>query len=222
LELRINNLWKLSSYIDLWQHPWLRYRIDAPSRGKEFLLRVDHTLKRKFNVYIQYRFEQKETNSSISSDKITSLTNTDLHRLRIQLNHKVNKELELRTRAEYSIFNKDLTSNNGYLVFQDVIYKPIGKPYSFTGRYALFDTETFDTRIYTYENDILYEYAIPFFQNQGKRAYINLRYKLNRDLTLEGRYAITQYTNIDTIGSGNEEIIGNSRSDVKFQLRMTF
>ena len=222
LEVRPSNLWKISSYVDFWQNPWLRYRVDAPSTGREFLVRSEYTLKRKFSFYLQYRYEQKAINSSFASEKVTQITNLDLHRLRLQFNHKVNKEIELRYRAEISMTLKDDIENNGYLIYQDIIYKPIGKPYSFSTRYCLFDTDNFDTKIYTYENDLLYEYAIPFFQNQGRRFYINARYKPSRNLTIEGRYAITQYTNREIISSGNEEISGNAKSEVKAQIKYAF
>ena len=44
----------------------------------------------------------------------------------------------------------------GYLIYQDVVYKPKSSPFSFSFRYGLFDTDSYNSRIYAYENDILY------------------------------------------------------------------
>jgi hypothetical protein len=136
---------------------------------------------------------------------------------------KVNKALELRSRAEMVIYAKEAQSTKGYLLYQDVIYKPIGKSYSFTCRYALFDTYGYDTRIYAYENDILYEFAIPFYSNTGKRAYINFRHKLANYITWEARYAITSYSDLKVISKGsNEQINGSVKSEIKLQLKFSF
>ncbi len=213
-EIRPNNAWKISSYIDYWQNPWLKYRVDAPSSGREILVRGDYTIKRKFNAYIQYRLENKSINTSVSDAKIDYITSTIQHRLRFHFSHKVNKELELRSRAEFSWFNKDNKQSKGYLIYQDLIYKPIGKPYSMSCRYALFDSN-FDTRIYAYENDILYEFAIPFYANVGSRAYINFRHKLTRFLTWEARYSLTK----TSVSYSDKAPIA---SDVKCQLKFSF
>ncbi|MBK8699926.1 MAG: helix-hairpin-helix domain-containing protein [Saprospiraceae bacterium] len=223
MEVRPSSKWKISSYVDFWKHPWLRYRVDAPSAGREILVRADYTIKRKFNIYLQYRYEQKNINTSLGGEKIDGVVTTSQQRLRLHMSHKLNKELEFRTRAEFCWFQKEDRPINGYLIYQDVIYKPLAKPYSFNVRYALFDSDGFDTRIYAYENDILYEFAVPFYSNTGRRFYINGRYKINRLLTWELRYATTRYSDLDVISSGsNDEIPGSSRSEIKTQLRMSF
>jgi hypothetical protein len=223
IEARPNNAWKFSTYLDFWKNPWLKYRVDAPSDGKEVLVRAEYTIKRKFNVYLQYRYEAKYLNNSIPDAKIDYIVPIIQNRLRFHAAHKVNKEIELRSRAELSWYSKEGKTTKGYMVYQDLIFKPIGKSYSFSARYALFDTDGFDTRIYTYENDILYEFAIPFFSNTGKRAYINFRHKLTDYLTWEARYAVTSYDNLTALSDGgNEEITGSVKSDVKFQLKMSF
>ena len=108
------------------------------------------------------------------------------------------------------------------MVYQDVIWKPVARPFSFTARYALFDINSFDARIYAYENDILYEFYVPFFQNRGSRFYINTRYRLGRNLTLEFRVGRTYLENADVIGSGNDAISGNTRTEIKTQLKVRF
>ena len=124
----------------------------------------------------------------------------------------------MRNRIEFSHFNTPAKTSKGWLAFQDLIIKPVGSRFSFTTRFSIFDTDDFDTRIYTYENDVLYEFKIPFYQNQGTRFYINTRYKATRKLSLEFRYDRTQYNNINEIGSGGETIDGNVKSEVKVQL----
>lgn len=222
LKLRAAKKFIFSTYFDMWQHPWLRFQVDAPSHGKEYLFKIEYNEKRKLNAYIQYRIEQKQRNGNNESSKIDPLITTTQHRARLHISHTLNKDLKLRNRFEVSYFNLDGQVTNGYMIYQDIIYKPIGRSYSFTARYALFDTDGFDTRIYTYENDILYEFSIPFFADRGSRYYINWRQKIGRHLTFEFRYSKTYFQNRETISSGGQFIDGNQRSEIKAQVKYKF
>jgi len=179
-----------------------------------------YTQKRKIDFYVQYRYEQKQVNSN-NEQIIDYPENQTLHRLRLHLGYKINKEWEIRDRAEFSFFNKS-TSSKGFLLYQDVIYKPIAKALSFTARYAIFDINSFDARIYAYENDILYEFYIPFFQNRGSRFYINARYRIGRNYTWECRIGQTFFENVEGISSGNNFIDGRTMTEIKTQLKIRF
>lgn len=220
MELRPFKNITFSTYADVWTNPWAGYRKDGPTDGKEFLIKMAYTQKRKMDLYIQYRFEQKQINSNNESI-IDYPENQILQRLRLHLGYKINKEWEIRDRVEFSFFEK-AKSSSGFLMYQDVVYKPIAKPLSFTARYAIFDINSFDARIYAYENDILYEFYIPFFQNRGSRFYINTRYRIGRNYTWEFRIGRTFFENVKGISSGNNFIDGRAMTEIKTQLRIRF
>ena len=69
---------------------------------------------------------------------------------------------------------------------------------------------------------MLYQFSIPAYNNQGTRFYIVARLKPMRHLDVWLRYAITHYTNINEIGSGNELISGKNRSEIKAMIRYVF
>jgi hypothetical protein len=108
------------------------------------------------------------------------------------------------------------------MVYQDVIYKPASSPWTFSARVTLFDTDDYESRIYTYENDLIYYYAIPAFSDQGSRFYINVRYKGIRNLTAEIKFAQTRWLDITSIGSGNDQIEGNKRTEIRGQVIYRF
>jgi len=222
LEIRPVYAWKFSIYGDVWTNPWLRFQVDRPSTGKEYLARLDYIIKRKLNIYTQYAYEVKGRNFNPNKEGTNGLANTNRHKVRMHLSYKVNKTLELRSRLEMSFFEQGGEQSKGMMVYQDFIFKPLASPLRLTARYALFDTDDFNTRIYSYENDILYEFFIPSFANRGSRFYVNLRYDITRWMVAEFRYARTQYENIDVISSGNNEIQGNTQTDVKAQLVFKF
>ena len=122
--------------------------------------------------------------------------------------------------AKYKVGNE--ATQNGYLVYQDVSYKQMKSPITFSIRYCLFDTETYDSRIYAFENEVLYAYSIPSFYYKGSRAYVLVKYRVNRHIDLWLRIAQTYYANKNVIGSGLTEIKGNKKTDVSAQVRFKF
>ena len=223
-DFALSHKWKLRTYADVWRHPWLRSSVNNPSTGKEYLVRLDYYLKRKLSVYAQYFFEEKLVDASQGdnfADKLTVGTLQTRHKLRVHFSNTVSKTLELRSRMEYTLFQNINGPSKGYMLYQDVIYKPKNFPVSFTSRFALFDTDDFNSRLFSYENNILYEFGIPTYSGRGFRYYFNFRYRITPRLLAEFRWART-YRNRGNNGSGLEEIDGNTRTDLKAQLKFSF
>ena len=221
LVLRPFNHWKIASYVDSYRHPWLLFRTDAPSKGLDYLTRITYYLKRKLEIYLQVRSEVKDVNFTDSEAVIDPIIRSRIFRMRLHFSNKINKALEIRSRIYYGFLQED-TRQDGYAVYQDVVYKPIGFPLSFTARFALFDTPGYDVRFYAYENDLLYSFGVPAYYNKGTRFYINLRYKGIRNLTIEARFAQTYWSNKDQIGGTLDVIDGQIRSEVKAQIKYKF
>lgn len=219
IEFFLNNNWKISCYYDLFQFPWLKYQVDAPSSGNEYLGRITYTVKRKLEIYAQYRSENKERNNPIA-DRVSNLVNNNRSQLRVNASYKVTKTFELRNRLEWSWNDNSQTISKGFLVYQDIILKPLTIPFSFTARFAMFETDDYSSRIYSYENDILNSFSVPPLYNKGIRSYLNIRYRGIKNATIEARYAITKYNNINEIGTGTERINGNLKSEFKLQLKI--
>ncbi len=216
--------WKFNAYVDLWEHPWLRFNIDAPSTGFEYLARLTYTKKRRSELYAQFRLERKQRNNTDGETVFDPLQDLTRTQLRFHYKVKISSSIELRNRLELSGYTESQTGEDsfGYLLYQDIIYRPKYSNFSFTSRIALFDTDDFNSRIFAFENDLLYNFSIPSYFNKGIRYYINLRYKPTRNLTVEFRLAQSRFRDLEVISSGLNEIQGNTRTDVKAQIRYTF
>ncbi|MCY7410775.1 MAG: hypothetical protein LH473_10910, partial [Chitinophagales bacterium] len=135
--------------------------------------------------------------------------------------YKATPSITLRSRAEWVTFKEEKVENkHGFIVYQDVIWHQLGSPLQLTGRFCLFDADDYDARIYIYENDVLYQYSVPSFSNRGIRFYLLARYSINRNIDVWARFAQTYYANLDVIGSGLDEIQGNTKSELKVELRL--
>ena len=213
----------INAYMDNISFPWLRYRVDAPSRALDYSLQVNWKPSKKMEMYVRYRQTNKELNNPAANDIFDIPANTLKQSYRYNASFKISPSITLKNRVEiirFKIANE--APQKGYLIYQDVSYKKMKSPFSFSFRYAMFDADAYDSRIYSYESDVLYAYSIPAFYYKGTRFYITAKYTINRHIDIWLRFAQTNYTNRNTIGTGLTTIDGNSKTDVKAQLRIRF
>jgi hypothetical protein len=196
--------------------------VDAPSEGHEWLARISYTVRRKMEAYMQLKNEVKEENADSETGPFSTLAARKRFQSRLHLSWQLTKSLEWRSRLDAGFTEFEGEKETGVALSQDLIYKAVGSPFSFSTRFAIFDTDGFNVRFYSYENDLLNDFSIPAYYNRGTRVYLNLRYRLNRSLITEARFARTYYTNVDVIGSGLDEINGPAKTDVKAQIKWEF
>lgn len=211
--------WRISAYADVWRTPWLTFREDSPTRATEQLVRLDFEKRRQWQFYVQFRRKGPLSSSSGNPSNGISAPRTR-QQLRAQVQFDLHRVLSLRTRIEWCRAGTGSAWQDGYLAAQDILYHPVGSRWSGTMRYALFHTGGYESRIYMFENDLLYSFSLRPYYHQGQRFYINLRYNPISVLTLEARYELYRLFNQESIGSGDDMIQGPVRSGFKVQARL--
>jgi len=197
--------------------------VDAPSHGKDYLAQLTFTPNKQVEIYTRFRNETKQYNQSENTTITNFLTSKAKQSWRTQVSYKINPAIALRNRIELLWYdNKSVNKENGFLTFFDIIYKPMLRPMSGVLRLQYFETDSYDSRIYAYENDVLYSYSIPPFSDKGFRYYVTFNYDLTKKISFWFRWAQTIYKERTTVGSGLDEIQGNKRSDLKLQVRYVF
>jgi hypothetical protein len=217
------NYWTLSAYADNFKFPWLKYRTDAPSKGFDYLTQLNYKPSKKMELYLRFRQENKEINNSSTANIIDYTEGTVKQSVRFNAAYVVSSSFTLKSRievAKYTVGNA--SSQNGFLIYQDVSFKSMKSPVSCSVRYCIFDTDSYDSRVYAYESEVLYAYSIPSFYYKGSRAYVLLKYRFNRHIDVWLRLAQTYYANQNVIGSGLTEIKGNKKTDLSAQVRFKF
>jgi len=214
---------QVSAYLDMYRSPWLRYLVDAPSKGIDLLTELQYNPNKIFQSYIRYKHEQKEKNQSGNITKLDVIVPQTRDLIRLHLQYKVGTHFSFKSRLEHCMFNAEgIGQKSGTLIYQDFQYKPMFNPLDITCRLAMFDIEDFNARVFAVESDVLYQYSVPLYQNAGIRYYILLHYNVSKHFDIWLRYAKTTYSNLKTIGSGLEQIQGNESSDMKVQVRWSF
>ena len=135
---------------------------------------------------------------------------------------KITPAVEIRTRAEYGRVTGAGSPLQGFMIYQDLIYKAVGKPVSFSTRFALFDTDAYAVRFYAYENGMLYDVSVAPYYGRGSRFYFNARFRISRLITAELRYSQTFWNDRKTVGTGVAEIVGQKKSELKAQIKLRF
>jgi len=215
--------WRFSAFYDIFRFPWLRYRADAPTFGKDVMLQADYMPSRQTKLYIQARYKEKEENAA--ETVVSAVTPVKTTSAKMVFSHQIVEGCGIGNHVEVKNYRKDNAASKGYFLAQDV-YATVNTfkryPLRITLRYAFFDTEDYNSRIYSFENDMLYAFSIPAFYDQGTRLYLLLRYTLGKHFDLRFKYATTHYTNRTEISSGLNRIRGDRQSEVKMQVVCKF
>jgi len=214
----------LSAYLDRFEFPWLKYQTNAPSVGYDYLAQINYTPSKKFDTYFRIRSRTKFKNTTEDIDDIDFIVPVQQTNYRLNLSYSILPSVKLKNRVELIDYKFDNSpTKKGYVVYQDILFKKMSFPLSVTLRYALFQTDNYDSRIYAYENDMIGAYSIPSYYYKGSRFYILLNYDLTRRIELWLRYSQTVYDNRKVISEGSiNEIQGNTRSEIKVQARFKF
>jgi hypothetical protein len=223
MEFRPARNWQITGYADHFRFPWLSYLLDAPSSGHEYLLQTTYKPTRKSEFYVRLRKRTKGRNQRDSDARLNEPVFWTQEFLRVNAVYEVHPNVTLKSRVEFTRYQLDGNNpEHGFIAYQDVVWKKIGAPWNLSLRYALFDIESFNARLYAFENDVLYFFSIPAYQNRGSRFYVMSKIKLRKGMDLWLRYSRWMYIDRETIGSGLEMVDGNIRSDVRVQLRVQF
>jgi len=214
---------RINAYADFYHFPWIKYRVDAPTSGNDYLVQLTYTPNKQAEIYIRYHTEKKAINYNPGSNALNPVIAQPKQDLRAQFSYKLSSDFTFRSRVELSWFDKNADdAENGFLIYTDVLYKPMFKPFSGNVRIQYFETDGYNSRLYAYENDVLYGYSIPVFYDKGYRYYVNINYDVTRRLSVWGRFAQTIYPDKNIISSGLDEIQGNKKSEVTLQAIWAF
>ncbi len=210
---------RVSAYTDYYRFPWITYTTMSPSQGFDFTARIDYLLSEKLHFYIRFKTEKKEVKTTENKKYI----HTDLltRKLRVHMDFTLSEMIQLRTRAAWAFYKKR-EPEEGFMVYQDVILSPEKIPLKTQLRFAYIHTDSYNARIYAYENDLLYTYSMPAYYGRTIRTYINLKLNITDHWEFWFKAANSFYPSNETIGTGYNEVAGKFLTEVKIQSRLKF
>lgn len=220
LNSKINKHINVQAYYDQYRSKWFKYLIDGPSIGRSIFFQINYKMNRYASLYFRFKNSLREKNSNESLSDIQGQVIQESNSYRIQYNHKINRNISIKSRVEWKRYKLENTTSKGLVLYQDLIYRFNNIPLKLYGRYALFDTDDYNSRIYSYENDLLYVFSVPAYYYKGTRTYLMMKYDIGKKIDLWIKYSQFIFNDLDEISSGLETINGNKKSEIKVQLRI--
>lgn len=215
----------VSGYFDQFRFPAPRFGTTQPTQGYDWLGRVEVEFPPGVELYLQVRDKIKEEEYEAENRYGRTgrrLGSARRSTVRGNAEYWIDPAVRLRTRGEIVRSRPaDEQAEYGFLLYQDLRLIPADN-LRLDARVAVFETGGFGSRVYQFENDLLYVFGSRALFDTGQRIYLLLHWQPFRFMDLWGKFGITIYEDRQTVGSGLNEIEGNRRSEVGFQARFRF
>lgn len=183
---------ELLAYCDFFRLSWLSSQVYSPSWGHEICLNLTHQFSPESSMKLKIKSKTKMKNSA--DDQVFSHYPVFYTKrsVQFQLNYTLFSDFLFSSKVSYAHYlNDDADDSKGYLACQDIAYKPVGRPYSLTFRYALFESDDYYSRISIYENDVLGSFSIPNLHGLGTRIYLLGKINIINRLSIYSRIGFT-------------------------------
>ena len=162
---RLKN-WQFSAFGDIWK------------TGFETMAQADFIPQKDYRMHTRFRVKRKDEK--------------DTYSLRWNMVYEFG-QWKIKTQADGNMVQAKGAWTYGWSVLQDVEYRFSEVPIVLQLRAQAFDAREWNNRVYIYENDVLYAYAIPFVYGLGGRFWLNARYKINDTFSVYLRVSETIY-----------------------------
>ncbi|MEO6884562.1 MAG: helix-hairpin-helix domain-containing protein [Bacteroidia bacterium] len=222
IEMHPFSNFSISAFADYFQFPWLKYLVNAPSYGNDFLENASYTLSSSIKLSVKCR-QHKRFKNMPSAGLINGILPISQNNYRFQIQYNARDFMEFMNRLEYvNYIQTNTVPSNGFLISQTIFLKKKNKPFSISLNYTLFQTDDYNSRIYFLENDFYNRYSISDFFYKGSSVSFSGKYELSKKIILSVRATQLFYQNKNNIGSGSDEISGNTKNTVAGQLQFSF
>jgi hypothetical protein len=196
---------------DFRYHPWLKYRCGSPSISKAAEVRILFSPGENLRTEVSYKYsysilDRSDEKGIKKQDEFVGRT------FRCAIKYPLNRQLSTGMRIELRLTEPE--ESKGILMFQDFTFRPDKLPVSIWFRYCIFRTDDWNSRLYTYENDLFNSFSVPALYGTGNRFYLMAAWNFGGYADLRIKYAVTSKLGNNFVTDETEEL--------KVQLRLMF
>jgi hypothetical protein len=201
----------ISAGCDIAWFPWLKYRTSFPSRAIKQEIKIRYMPDENFTAEASYnyRFSMSDANDEQGIAGVSELTARTLKGI---IKYSPIARITLTTRIDLKIV--DESGSRGMLLLQDISYRLRQVPVTILIRHCIFSTDDWDSRIYAYENDLLYNFSIPALSGRGSRSYLMAEWEIRDKAEFRIKYGLTTQIEDDSNPAEKDEL--------KIQFRLWF
>ena len=220
---RLAGLLLIDGFLDFHRHPGPRFGISSPSSGHERQIGMQAPVGPTWTLSAAAQYREREYGVGLQDDYGRDIRGTSAQsRGRYYL--AINGDGDLigyRTRLEWVRTRSAAGERaNGFALMQNIRWSP-ARWLRLDARLTLFETDGFSSRLYFFEQDVLYSMSLPALYGTGTRSYVLARIRPVKYLELWARIAITRFDDRTVTGSGHDQTNGNTRTTLSGVLRVT-
>ncbi len=214
---------EINAYADVFKYKWLKYNIDKPSSGFDFSVDCKYKFSSDIELNLRYREKEKMKNRQTTGEACYPVDSYNVKKIRMNTKVSLDNHWAFQFRIEQSYYNETNESlSKGVLGFADINYKSAHNRFAFWLRYLVFNTDDYNSRIYAYENDLLYNFSVPAFQDEGSRTYLLGRWHITGNVKFWIKVSQTWYADKTELGSGFQALDGNTKTRISSQVQIKF
>jgi hypothetical protein len=220
IELKPVRKIKIATGMDVYYFPWLKYGVDKPSSGYDWLAHISYTLSHDISMNLKYKYKTKEKNSTGNRPAVRTAYNT----VRYSIRSDISRNFEIQAIVDGNLYSTEHGKKSyGWTIAHDFSWNIVRPSIHMSFRYGYFHAPVYDNRIYLYEKDVLYAFSVPAYYGIGHRLYLNVRWNMLSGITCYLKTGFYIYTDgRETTGSGLEEVKGNILSNIRCMVRYKF
>ncbi len=215
----------ISAYLDRYSFPYRTYFNSVPTRGRDILLSGEYNAGNGLIFAMRFRNEHKDEQfmtSDADGRQRSVIAERRQSNIRAGLRMK-GKAITLIGRYEYCFvsFGGITPSQKGHLFLAEMSPRLSGS-ILISVRAIAFRTDGYDSRISEYEGEISGVMTNQFLYGNGFRWYLLLKADLPLNVRLEAKYSETFWNSLKKIGSGNDEIAGDTLGRLGISIQVRF
>ena len=215
---------RLRLYYDLFSRPWRTFFEPLPTDGRDFLAQLEHDFGSRLTLAVRLA-EKKNLELGPNNDR--AFEQRIRRRGRLQVDYRLNKNLDWQSRMEYQRVDFEPVSGlgpnrteTGLLLYQQLKFR--GGRGQIVARLTFFDTDSFASRLFQYEPDLPGMVTNRALFGRGSRWFVLVRWRTLPPLEISARYSETFRDDVTSIGSGADGIATNldRRFGVQLEVRL--
>jgi hypothetical protein len=207
---RLAQKWTAEGYAQLIRHPDKTWFDPLPSSESECGIQASRDFGSGTVLRIRLRFRDRgDAEAEGGGSPGTSRS------LRLELEAAPERALRIRCRADAVACGA--SAGRGYALFEEMRWEPRRGP-AVTGRWTLYDTDSWDSRVVAYESDWPGSFSMVPLYKKGRRWLVHVRWPAFSGMTVSVKAAGTVHAFSESWGSGPDRIRGGSEWTVGTQI----
>lgn len=203
---------------NIYKNKWLTYKCQSPSSGHKFRINLSYTPVKWNEITLRVRMDGNEVTSAAANHRLQQEKRVSY---KLQYQSSPAGWVRFKGGIEFIHYRKEREASSDGVWLSQEFKLAIDKlcKMRVTLYIAHFDTDDYNSRVYAYMPDVLYTMSTPMFSGRGVVAMGQTTLNPHPDLSVSLRVKHVRYLDRNKIGTGNEEVDGSRKSEVKVQLR---